>query len=145
MKFNEFNLFSWIQVFRSFYVKVCMFHVNTCMTLGNKFQCELYLNATNFHPREWIWKCCLQISLHFVPASMCYFALVCWADSRFAPSQWETSFKGLRPVLKGFVVKMHEGTCETGSQIPRALARGIWHTVRRSPSASWQQTPTDRS
>ena len=30
--------------------------------------------------------------------------------------------KGLRPVLEGFVVTMHEGACETGSQIPRALA-----------------------
>ena len=35
-------------------------------------------------------------------------------------------FKGLRPVLGGgVVVTMHEGACETGSQIPRALARGI--------------------
>ena len=33
--------------------------------------------------------------------------------------------KGLRPVLEGFVVPMHEGACETGSQIPRAIARGI--------------------
>ena len=41
--------------------------------------------------------------------------------------------KGLRPVLEGFVVPMHEGACETGSQIPRALARGIWRTVRTSP------------
>ena len=53
--------------------------------------------------------------------------------------------KGLRPVLEGFVVPMHEGACETGSQIPRALARGIWRTVRTSPSALGQQTPTDRS
>ena len=30
------------------------------------------------------------------------------------------SFKGLRPVLEGFVVPMHEGACVTGSQIPRA-------------------------
>ena len=29
--------------------------------------------------------------------------------------------KGLRPVLEGFVVPMHEGACETGSQIPRDL------------------------
>ena len=29
-------------------------------------------------------------------------------------------FKGLRPILEGFVVPMHEGACETGSQIPRA-------------------------
>ena len=41
--------------------------------------------------------------------------------------------KGLRPVLEGFVVTMHEGACETGSQIPRALARGIWRSVRTSP------------
>ena len=26
-------------------------------------------------------------------------------------------FKGIRPVLEGFVVTMHEGACETGSQI----------------------------
>ena len=52
-------------------------------------------------------------------------------------------FKGLRPVLEGFVVSMHEGVCETGSQIPRALARGIWCTVRTSLSALGQQTPTD--
>ena len=49
-------------------------------------------------------------------------------------------FKGLRPVLEGFVVTMHEGACETGSQIPRALARGNWRTVCTSPSALWQQT-----
>ena len=30
------------------------------------------------------------------------------------------TFKGLRPILEGFVVPMHEGACETGSQIPRA-------------------------
>ena len=36
-----------------------------------------------------------------------------------------SKFKGLRPVLEGFVVTMHEGACETESQIPRALARGI--------------------
>ena len=42
-------------------------------------------------------------------------------------------FKGLRPVLEGFVGTMHEGACETGS------------TVRTSPSALWQQNPTDRS
>ena len=29
--------------------------------------------------------------------------------------------KGLRPVLEGFVVTMHEGACEPGSQIPRDL------------------------
>ena len=51
--------------------------------------------------------------------------------------------KGLRPVLEGFVVTMHEGACETGSQIPRALARGIWRTVRTSSSALWQQTPPE--
>ena len=60
-------------------------------------------------------------------------------------SDWGGWFKGLRPVLEGFVVTMHEGACETESQIPRALARGIWRTVRTSPSALWQQTPTGRS
>ena len=33
---------------------------------------------------------------------------------------WYVLLKGLRPVLEGFVVPMHEGACETGSQIPRA-------------------------
>ena len=28
--------------------------------------------------------------------------------------------KGLRPILEGLAVPMHEGACETGSQIPRA-------------------------
>ena len=60
-------------------------------------------------------------------------------------SMYRIWFKGLRPVLEGFVVPMHEGVCETGSQIPRALARGIWRTVRTSPSALGHQTPTDRS
>ena len=35
--------------------------------------------------------------------------------------------KGLRPILGGFVVTVHEGACETGSQIPNILfaqARG---------------------
>ena len=36
--------------------------------------------------------------------------------------------------LSGFVVPMQEGACETGSQIPRALARGIWRTIRTNPS-----------
>ena len=34
-------------------------------------------------------------------------------------------FKGLRQVLEGFVVPMHEAACETGSQIPGALAGEI--------------------
>ena len=50
--------------------------------------------------------------------------------------------KGLRPV-PGFVIPMHGGACETGSQIPRSLARGIWCTVRTNLSALGQQTPTD--
>ena len=37
--------------------------------------------------------------------------------------EYQSMIKGLRPVLEGFVVTMHEGACETGSQIPRALAR----------------------
>ena len=65
--------------------------------------------------------------------------------SEQAVEQTVVLLKGLRPVLEGFVVTMHKGACETGSQIPRALARGIWRTVRTSPSALWQQTPTDRS
>ena len=35
-------------------------------------------------------------------------------------SKYVCVLKGLRPVLEGFVVPMHEGACETGSQIPRA-------------------------
>ena len=54
-------------------------------------------------------------------------------------------FKGFRPVLERFVVPMHEGACEIGSQIPRALAPGIWRTVHTRSSALGQQTPTDRS
>ena len=58
-------------------------------------------------------------------------------ETRLLVTVWRTMllFKGLRPVLEGFVVTMHDGACETGSQIPRALARGIWRTVRTSPSA----------
>ena len=39
---------------------------------------------------------------------------------------WSLLLKGLRLVLDGFVVTMHEGACETGSQIPRALARVLF-------------------
>ena len=52
--------------------------------------------------------------------------------------------KGLRPVLEGFVVPMHEGAGETG-QMTSPLGWGIWRTVRTSPIAMGQQTPTDRS
>ena len=49
----------------------------------------------------------------------------------------EYIFKGLRPVLEGFVVPLHEGACKTGSQIPRALARGAYvlevRAVSRAP------------
>ena len=38
-------------------------------------------------------------------------------------------FKGVRPVLQGFVVTMHDGACKTGSQNLRPLGSGIWHTV----------------
>ena len=38
---------------------------------------------------------------------------------------YHAMIKGLRLVLEGFVVPMQEGACETGSQIPKALARGI--------------------
>ena len=34
-------------------------------------------------------------------------------------------FVGFRPALRGFVVTMHEGACETGSQIPTALPEGF--------------------
>ena len=54
-------------------------------------------------------------------------------------------FKDLRPVLEGFDVTLREGAWEAGIQIARPWGRGIWRTVRASPSALWQQTPTDRS
>ena len=54
-------------------------------------------------------------------------------------------FKGLRPFLEGFVVPVHDGAWETGSQIPRANALRIWRTVRTSPSALRQQTLIDWS
>ena len=41
-------------------------------------------------------------------------------------------FKGLRPVLEGIVVTIHEGVCETGSQIPRPNGLGIGRTVLTS-------------
>ena len=43
---------------------------------------------------------------------------ITWAGGLL--SKFHVKFKGLRPVLEGFVVPMHEGACETGSQIPRA-------------------------
>ena len=66
----------------------------------------------------------------------------------FCPdSTWLVTFfiQGLRLVLQGFIVTMHKGACETRSQIPRPIGRGIWRTVRTSRSALWQQTRTDRS
>ena len=39
-------------------------------------------------------------------------------------------FKGLRPLLEGYVVAMHEGACETGSQIPRPIGRGMPTVIR---------------
>ena len=30
-----------------------------------------------------------------------------------------------RPAFEKFVVTMHEGTCKTGSEIPRSIGRGI--------------------
>ena len=54
-------------------------------------------------------------------------------------------FNGLGPVLEGFVFTMHEGACETRSQIPTPFGRGISRTVRTYQSALWQQTTTDRS
>ena len=44
-------------------------------------------------------------------------------------------FKGLKPVLEGFVVSIHEGTCKIGSSIPRPLGPGIGRIVRSRPSA----------
>ena len=47
--------------------------------------------------------------------------------------------KGLRPVQEGFAVPMHENAYETWSRIPGAFVRGVWRTVRTSPSALGQQ------
>ena len=52
-------------------------------------------------------------------------------DKTCYPIAW---IEVLRPVLEEFIVRIHEGACETGSQIPRALARGIWRTIRTSPT-----------
>ena len=49
-------------------------------------------------------------------------------------------FKGLRPVLEGFVVPMHEGVCETESQIPRALTRAIWLLFAQA-RVDWDNKP----
>ena len=37
--------------------------------------------------------------------------------TRAKMSHWSVIIVGLRPALKGFVVTIHEGACETGSQI----------------------------
>ena len=63
-----------------------------------------------------------------------------WSDRR---TDRYMLLKGLRPVLKGFVVTMHEGEFKTGSQIPRPIGWGIWRTFCTNPSALWQKT--DRS
>ena len=39
--------------------------------------------------------------------------------------------KGLRPVLEGFVVPMHEGACETGFDVLFAQARVHWDNKSR--------------
>ena len=52
---------------------------------------------------------------------------------------WQWMFRGLRPVLEGFVVTMHEGICE---QEVQSQGLGFGHIVCVSPSALWQQNPT---
>ena len=42
------------------------------------------------------------------------------SHTRSKMSHWSVIIVGLRPALEGFVVTMHEGACETGSQIPTA-------------------------
>ena len=42
------------------------------------------------------------------------------SHTRAKMSHWSVIIVGLRPALEGFVVTMHEGACETGSQIPTA-------------------------
>ena len=59
----------------------------------------------------WVFLSCILLVHDILPFS-CFISGVCF--------NIKTMFKGLRPVLEGFVVPMHEGACETGSQIPRA-------------------------
>ena len=55
-----------------------------------------------------------------------HLALLVWNDKKFVSEKVEYFDRlqmlivGLRPALEGFVVTMHEGACETGSQIPTA-------------------------
>ena len=57
---------------------------------------------------------------HWPPAHIPW--LSHWQTALQGPSWLVTfcMFVGLRPALEGFVVTMHEGACETGSQIPTA-------------------------
>ena len=60
---------------------------------------------------------------------------------------WKSSkdmFKGLRAVLEGFVVPMHEGAVETGSQIPWPIGRGFLTYCSHKPECIERAIP-DRS
>ena len=60
-------------------------------------------------------------------------------------SQFSALLKGLRPVLEGLVVTMHQCMCQQEVSILRPLGQGIGRTVHMCPSALLQQNPTDRS
>ena len=51
---------------------------------------------------------------------LCFCRNLCRPFGTYSIPPIHKLLKGLRPVLEGFVVPMHEGACETGSQIPRA-------------------------
>ena len=53
------------------------------------------------------------------------YVLILKINCEFIPSPRKMWLKGLRPVLEGFVVSMHQDACETGGQIPRALSEGF--------------------
>ena len=54
-----------------------------------------------------MWGCVFSLPNSFVMIEIIYIYIYIYIY---------TLFKGLRPVLEGFVVTMHEGACETGSQ-----------------------------
>ena len=47
----------------------------------------------------------------------------------------------IRPVQEGFIVAMHEGACETGSQILSPIGRRIWCTIRTKPRVHCDNKP----
>ena len=62
----------------------------------------------------------LVVTFQDLNVHMAYFPFSYMTGRTVAASKIDI-FKGLRPVLEGFAVPMHEGACETGGQIQRAL------------------------